>query len=108
MNFISNLGYVLICVMGGVYAAKNLLGLGDITAFIQYSRSFTQPIIQTANIANVIQSTLACAERVFELLDEPEQSPDRQDAVSLPSPPAMSVFVRWISDTDRTICSSGI
>jgi ABC-type multidrug transport system fused ATPase/permease subunit len=86
MNFISNLGYVLICVMGGVYAAKNLLGLGDITAFIQYSRSFTQPIIQTANIANVIQSTLACAERVFELLDEPEQSPDRQDAVSLAQP----------------------
>jgi ATP-binding cassette, subfamily B, multidrug efflux pump len=83
MNFISNLGYVLICVVGGIYAAKKALELGDITTFIQYSRSFTQPIIQTSNIANVIQSTIACAERVFELLDETEQLPDKADPVEV-------------------------
>ena len=81
MNFVSNLGYVLICVVGGTYAAKKALELGDITTFIQYSRSFTQPIVQTSNIANVIQSTIACAERVFELLDEVEQLPDKADSV---------------------------
>ncbi len=86
MNFVSNLGYVLICVVGGTYAAKKALELGDITTFIQYSRSFTQPIVQTSNIANVIQSTIACAERVFELLDEAEQLPEKADAVKLDAP----------------------
>ncbi len=80
MNFISNLGYVLISVVGGLWMTKARLNLGDITAFIQYSRSFTQPIMQTANIANVIQSTVACAERVFEMLDEEEELPDAPDA----------------------------
>ncbi|MDP4157588.1 MAG: ABC transporter ATP-binding protein, partial [Bacillota bacterium] len=70
MNFVSNLGYVGICIVGGLWITKNLLGLGDILAFIQYSRSFTMPIAQTAQIANIIQSTVACAERVFEILDE--------------------------------------
>lgn len=86
MNFVSNLGYVLICVVGGTYAAKKALEVGDITTFIQYSRSFTQPIVQMSNIANVIQSTIACAERVFELIDEPEQLPDKKNAVNLESP----------------------
>lgn len=76
MNFVSNLGYVLISVVGGMWITKGFLNLGDIVAFIQYSRSFTQPIIQTANIANIIQSTVACAERVFEILDEEEESKD--------------------------------
>jgi hypothetical protein len=58
MNFISNVGYVMICIVGGIWITKNRLGLGDILAFIQYSRSFTMPIVQTANIANVIQSTV--------------------------------------------------
>lgn len=80
INFVSNLGYVLISVIGGIFVAKKTLELGDITAFIQYSRQFTQPIIQTANIANVIQSTIACAERVFELIDEKEEIPDSKDA----------------------------
>lgn len=79
MNFISNLGYVLISVVGGIFVTNKALALGDITAFIQYSRSFTMPIIQTANIANIIQSTVACAERVFELLDETEEIPDSPD-----------------------------
>jgi ATP-binding cassette, subfamily B, multidrug efflux pump len=73
MNFVSNLGYVGICIVGGLWITKNLLGLGDILAFIQYSRSFTMPIAQTAQIANIIQSTVACAERVFEILDESEE-----------------------------------
>lgn len=80
MNFVSNLGYVLICIVGGIWMTKNRLNLGDITAFIQYSRSFTMPIVQTANIANIIQSTVACAERVFEVLDEQEEIQDSPDS----------------------------
>ena len=76
MTFISNLSYVGICVVGGIFVTNKALQLGDITAFIQYSKQFTQPIIQTANIANVIQSTIACAERVFEVLDEQEEQQD--------------------------------
>jgi ABC-type multidrug transport system fused ATPase/permease subunit len=86
MNFISNLGYVGISIVGGIWITKSLLGLGDILAFIQYSRSFTMPIVQTANIANIIQSTVACAERVFEILDEEEEIPDSSDAVVLEKP----------------------
>ncbi len=81
MNFISNLGYVGISVVGGIWITRSVLGIGDILAFIQYSRQFTMPIIQTANIANIIQSTVACAERVFEILDEEEEVPDSRDAV---------------------------
>jgi ATP-binding cassette, subfamily B, multidrug efflux pump len=80
LNFVSNFGYALICVVGGIWMAKDRLKLGDITAFIQYSRSFTMPIVQTANIANIIQSTIACAERVFEVLDETEEIPESADA----------------------------
>ena len=86
MNFVSNIGYVLIAVIGGVFVTKNLLNIGDITAFIQYSRSFSMPIIQTANIANIIQSTIACAERVFEVLDEEEEVPDPEDAAVIDHP----------------------
>jgi len=86
MNFVSNLGYVGISIMGSLWITKGLLGLGDIIAFIQYSRSFTMPIVQTANIANIIQSTVACAERVFEVIDEEEEIPDSPDAAVLASP----------------------
>jgi ABC-type multidrug transport system fused ATPase/permease subunit len=68
-----------------MWMTKNWLNLGDITAFIQYSRSFNQPIVQTANIANIIQSTVACAERVFEVLDETEELPDAENAKELPN-----------------------
>lgn len=81
LNFVNNLGYVLICIVGGLLVAKKAIDVGDIQAFIQYMRSFTQPIVQTANIANVIQGTIASAERVFEVLDEEEQLPDAEDAV---------------------------
>ena len=62
LNFVNNIGYVLVCVIGGLLVAKSKIEIGDIQAFIQYIRQFTQPIVQTANIANVIQSTVASAE----------------------------------------------
>jgi ATP-binding cassette subfamily B protein len=86
MNFVNNIGYVAVCVVGGVLVTRKAIQIGDIQAFIQYSRQFTQPIAQTANIANVLQSTIASAERVFELLDEKEEVPDRADATVLASP----------------------
>ena len=76
MQFIANINYVLICVIGGIQVASGQMSLGDVQAFVQYSRQFTMPITQTASIANVVQSAVASAERVFELLDEPEESPD--------------------------------
>jgi ATP-binding cassette subfamily B protein len=86
MSFVSNIGYVLISVVGGLWITKDRLKIGDITAFITYSRSFTQPILQTANIANVLQSTVACAERVFEVLDEVEELPESASPVCLDAP----------------------
>jgi ATP-binding cassette subfamily B protein len=76
LNFIANLNYVAIAVIGGLRVAAGQLTLGDVIAFIQYSRQFTFPIVQTASIANVLQSAVASAERVFELLDEAEEIPD--------------------------------
>jgi ATP-binding cassette subfamily B protein len=76
MNFIANLNYVAIAVIGGLRVASGQMSLGDVVAFIQYSRQFTFPIVQTASIANVLQSATASAERIFELLDEPEEIPD--------------------------------
>ncbi len=73
MSFIGNLSYVLISVVGGILVTQRAISIGDIQAFITYSKQFTQPITQTANIANIIQSTVAAAERVFELLDEEEE-----------------------------------
>jgi len=83
LNFVNNLGYVFICIIGGLLVAKRAIDVGDIQAFIQYMRNFTQPIVQTANIANVIQGTIASAERVFEVLDEKEQLPDIGDAAPI-------------------------
>jgi len=80
MRFVSNIGYVIVCVVGGYLAIQGKITIGDIQAFIQYSNQFTQPIVQTANIANIIQSTVASAERIFELLDEVEELPDVQNA----------------------------
>ncbi|HET9681501.1 MAG TPA: ABC transporter ATP-binding protein [Candidatus Limnocylindrales bacterium] len=85
MNFISNLNYVAIAVIGGVRVATGQMSLGDVIAFIQYSRQFTFPIVQTASIANVLQSAVASAERVFELLDEPEEIADPVEPIRLPS-----------------------
>lgn len=83
MNFVSNLGYVAVCIMGGYYASNGTITVGNIQSFIQYMRSFTQPIGQMANISNVLQSTMAAAERVFELLDEKEETPDAEKPASV-------------------------
>jgi ATP-binding cassette subfamily B protein len=80
LNLVTNIGYVLVCVVGGVLVAKRAIEIGDIQAFIQYNQQFTQPILQVANIASILQSTIASAERVFEVLNEDEEIPDREDA----------------------------
>ena len=79
MTFLSNLTYVAIAVVGGLRVASGAITIGDVQAFIQYSRQFTQPITQVASMMNLLQSGVASAERVFELLDEAEQSPEPAD-----------------------------
>lgn len=86
MSFVNNIGYVAVAVVGGIMVTRKGITIGDIQAFIQYSRQFTMPIAQTANIANLLQSTVASAERVFELLDEPEQVPEAAGAQPLARP----------------------
>ncbi|MFJ7726312.1 ABC transporter ATP-binding protein [Neobacillus sp. NPDC097160] len=86
MSFINNIGYVLVSVVGGLLVTKKAIEIGDIQAFIQYARQFSQPITQTANIANVIQSTIASAERVFEILDETEEVPEAVAAKEIIAP----------------------
>jgi len=83
MNFVGNLGYVAICILGGYLAVQGSITLGDIQAFIQYVRSFTQPISQIANISNILQQTMAAAERVFQFLAEPEEVPDTTTPVQV-------------------------
>src|SRR5690625_884137 len=82
MSFIGNIGYVVISIVGGLLVIQQTISIGDIQVFITYTRQLTQPVSQTANIANIIQSTIAAAERVFELLDEEEEKPVH-DAVSV-------------------------
>lgn len=86
LHFLNNLNYVGVAVIGGLKVAAGTLSLGDVQAFIQYSRQFTQPIIQTASAANVLQSAVASAERVFELLDAPEEVPETTTPVHLVEP----------------------
>ncbi len=76
MMFIGNINYVLVAVVGGLRVASGAISLGDVQAFIQYSRQFSQPLTQVASMANLLQSGIASAERVFALLDEAEQSAD--------------------------------
>ncbi|MEI8238662.1 MAG: ABC transporter ATP-binding protein [Actinomycetota bacterium] len=103
--FIGNLNYVAIAVFGGLKVANGTLGLGDVQAFIQYSRQFAQPLTQTASMINVLQSGIASAERVFELLDAPEQRPD-SDTEPAPTAAAPTqgrvefehVFFRYLED----------
>ncbi len=83
MNFVGNLGYVAVTILGGYLAIRKVITVGDIQAFIQYVRSFTQPLTQIANISNILQQTAAAAERVFEFLDEAEETPDTDTPVQL-------------------------
>ncbi|GAB4085302.1 ABC transporter ATP-binding protein [Myceligenerans cantabricum] len=82
MGFIGNLNYVVIAVVGGLRVASGQLSIGDVQAFIQYSRQFTQPLTQIAAMMNLLQSGVASIERVFDLLDAPEQEPDPADPVT--------------------------
>ncbi|MDQ1482236.1 MAG: ATP-binding cassette, subfamily multidrug efflux pump, partial [Actinomycetota bacterium] len=82
MMFVANLNYVAIAVIGGLRVASGAISLGDVQAFIQYSRQFTQPLTQVASMANLLQSGVASAERVFEVLDAPEQSADPTEALT--------------------------
>ncbi|MEG3038140.1 MAG: ABC transporter ATP-binding protein [Clostridia bacterium] len=97
MQTISNFGYVGICIVGAKEVMKGTVNLGDIQAFIQYTRQFTQPISQTAQIANMIQGAAASAERVFELLDEKEQEPERKKLTSFDGPVNGEVEFRNVS-----------
>ena len=83
INFISNIGYVAMTILGGWLAINGRLKIGDIQAFIQYVDQFNQPLVQVANIANILQSTAAAAERVFEFLDEPEEAIESNNLVKL-------------------------
>jgi ATP-binding cassette subfamily B multidrug efflux pump len=86
MMFVGNLGYVFVAVIGGVLVTRRSIAIGDVQAFIQYGRQFSMPITQLSGIANTIQLTIVSAERVFELLDEPEEAPDSATAQTLSSP----------------------
>lgn len=105
ISFVSNLGYVMICILGGYLAVNKVIAVGDIQAFIQYMRSFTQPISQIANISNTLQSTMAAAERVFEFLDEAEESPETETTVSTDSVKGQVDFqnVRFGYTEEKTI-----
>jgi len=92
MMLVSNLNYVAIAVIGGLRVASGNLSIGDIQAFIQYSRQFTQPINQLASMANMLQSGIASAERVFEFLDTDEQIPDPSDSTSVDAPKGRVAF----------------
>ncbi|MFJ8163335.1 ABC transporter ATP-binding protein [Streptomyces sp. NPDC096136] len=78
MFFVSNINYVLVAVVGGLRVASGTLSIGDVQAFIQYSRQFSMPLTQVASMANLVQSGVASAERVYELMDAPEQEPDAE------------------------------
>jgi ATP-binding cassette subfamily B protein len=102
MMFVGNLVYVAIAVVGGLQVAAGLMSIGDVQAFIQYSRQFTQPLSQLGSMANLLQSGVASAERVFELLDEEEQTPDDDPAQTAPESASRLEFddvsFRYVAD----------
>ncbi|HET8595839.1 MAG TPA: ABC transporter ATP-binding protein [Intrasporangium sp.] len=92
MMFIGNLNYVVVAVVGGLRVASGQISLGDVQAFIQYSRQFTQPVTQVASMANVLQSGVASAERVFQVLDAEEQEPETVTPVVIEDPRGAVAF----------------
>jgi ATP-binding cassette, subfamily B, multidrug efflux pump len=86
MMFVGNLGYVFVAVIGGLLVTRRSISIGDVQAFVQYGRQFSMPITQLSGIVNTIQLTVVSAERVFELLDEPEEPPDAEQAAVIVSP----------------------
>lgn len=105
MTFIGNLGYVAVSILGGWLAIRKTIEVGDIISFIQYIRSFTQPVAQVAQISNVIQSTVAAAERVFEFLDEKEETEESRQPVKLKEVNGRVTFknVKFGYDEDKII-----
>jgi ATP-binding cassette subfamily B protein len=105
MMFLGNLNYVIIAVVGGLRVVSGQISIGDIQAFIQYTRQFTQPLTQLASMVNVLQSGIASAERVFEFLDFDDQSPDPEGAVTNPEPRGHIEFdhVRFSYDPDKPL-----
>ena len=103
IQFIGNLNYVFIAVIGGLKVASGSLSLGDVQAFIQYSRQFSQPLTQVASMSNLLQSGVASAERVFELLDAEEQKPDPEQPTRIQNPDGRVTFedvsFRYLPDT---------
>jgi ATP-binding cassette subfamily B multidrug efflux pump len=92
MNFVSNLNYVVVAVLGGIQVASGVLTIGSVQAFIQYSRQFSQPMAQIGSMINLLQSGVASAERVFELIDAEEQTPDHVPAAKLVDTKGRVVF----------------
>ena len=105
MNFVGNLGYVAVAVVGGILTAKGRIQIGDIQSFIQYVRSFTQPITQVAQVSNLLQSTAAAAERVFEFLEEQEEDFLAENPVQLTEMKGQVSFehVRFGYDSEKII-----
>ena len=105
MMFIGNLNYVAIAVIGGLRVANGTLSLGDVQAFLQYTRQYTQPLTQLASMANLLQSGIASAERVFELLDSPEESEDPKEPLRDENPRGRVEFshVRFAYNPDRPL-----
>jgi ATP-binding cassette subfamily B protein len=94
MMFVGNLGFVFVAVVGGLLVTRQSIAIGDVQAFIQYARQFSMPIMQLSGIANMIQLTIVAAERVFELLDEPEEAPDAPTATVIAEPRGAVQFDR--------------
>ncbi|QCJ44958.1 ABC transporter ATP-binding protein [Bacillus sp. S3] len=92
MNVINNLGFAIVAVIGGILAVKSLITVGAIASFITYSRQFVRPLNDLANIFNILQSGVAGAERVFEIIDEQEEPKDRPEAIALENPKGHVVF----------------
>jgi ATP-binding cassette, subfamily B, multidrug efflux pump len=92
MGFIGNIGYVFVAIGGGIMVTQGSITIGDVQAFLQYTPQFTMPITQLASFTNIIQSTMASAERIFELLDEPEESSDPVSAPAIATPRGAVVF----------------
>ncbi len=105
MEFVGNVGYVIVCIMGGFYASQGRITVGNIQSFIQYMRRFTQPIVQLANVSNMLQAMIAACERVFEFLEEVEEVPDTQNPHSVEQIKGNVTFenVKFGYDEDKII-----
>lgn len=108
MTFIGNLGYVIVVVVGGYLTVRNAITVGDIQAFIQYVRSFNQPLMQLANISNVLQQTAAAAERVFEFLEEAEEVQEAENPVQIESLQGQVAFqnVRFAYEPEKPVINN--